>query len=129
MRRVCIRFACDTGAMLVEAANPVSDRHRVFLMAKWWNQQTRDTQNVVPVWAWECKSPLGYFESLSRSAKLQHKVAAAPGKVRLPPVLLATAARRAVARKQVRLPSVRGKRAERGSRVRSKGKGGSSLAI
>ena len=29
--------------------------------AKWRKQQTRDAQNVVSIWAWECKSPLGYF--------------------------------------------------------------------
>jgi hypothetical protein len=34
---------------------------RVTDIAKWRNQQTRDVQTVVSIWAWECKSPLGYL--------------------------------------------------------------------
>lgn len=34
---------------------------RVTDLAKWRNKKTRDAQNVVSIWTWECESPLGYF--------------------------------------------------------------------
>ena len=38
-------------------------------MAKWWNWQTRDAQNVVPNEAWEFESPLGHFWEVGVSTR------------------------------------------------------------
>jgi hypothetical protein len=35
------------------------DSHTSY-MAKWWNRQTHDAQNVAPPRAWEFDSPLGH---------------------------------------------------------------------
>ena len=38
------------------------DSHTSY-MAKWWNGQTHDAQNVAPRKAWEFDSPLGYCQT------------------------------------------------------------------
>ena len=44
---------CETLILAIRVRLPYG-----LLAAKWWNRQTRDAQNVVPVRAWEFESPL-----------------------------------------------------------------------
>ena len=57
-----VRLTAETSAMPepLKLARRVRFPHGSLTTAKWWNWETRDAQNVVPVKAWEFDSPLGH---------------------------------------------------------------------